>query len=346
MSQYFNEYQLSINQLILRKQLEKGQFILALHQIEEMRLNVETLHDRMRRIRQEIHRSIVSKATLERYQKIVKDLNERLESEEEQFKELKTFIAETKDRIRANVNNDPERVAYTSILDVERHLDAVHGAHRNLLQFGIELGTSALTAAEEALYFSRVDSFNFENDITSRFLATPLPLTSSRRLIDPFLPIAKAVIWSPLDVFAPQRLERLEREKRQEDFPDTEESDDESEEAKANIRYHYNIIVTNLLTFLQYNEETDLRSFLAYLQDRRSPYASEKQFYIFWMLLHRRGEIRFDGSEWYNDSPYRDIAARHPELVSITVTERSDRIETDDYTISNMNIKVVTNHGI
>ena len=33
--EYFNEYQLSINQLILRKQLEKGQFVLALRQIEE-----------------------------------------------------------------------------------------------------------------------------------------------------------------------------------------------------------------------------------------------------------------------------------------------------------------------
>ena len=35
--EYFSEFQLSINQLLLRKQLEKGEFIGALRQIDEMR---------------------------------------------------------------------------------------------------------------------------------------------------------------------------------------------------------------------------------------------------------------------------------------------------------------------
>lgn len=41
--EFYSEFQLSINQLILRKQLEKGEFKGALRQINEMRIDVETL---------------------------------------------------------------------------------------------------------------------------------------------------------------------------------------------------------------------------------------------------------------------------------------------------------------
>ena len=172
--EYFSEYQLSINQLILRKQLEKGQFVLALRQIEEMRLDVETLRGRMTKIRQEIHRNIVSQDTLSHYRSIVADFNQRLKSEEDSFAELQQFVRDTRDRIRNNPDRDTERRAYENILEVERHLSHVHGLHRELLQEGIDLGTSALAAAEESLYFTGVDSFNYEQEVTSRMFSSPL----------------------------------------------------------------------------------------------------------------------------------------------------------------------------
>ncbi|ETJ29377.1 hypothetical protein Q604_UNBC16087G0002, partial [human gut metagenome] len=43
----FNDVQLSINQLVLRKQLEKGEFAGALRQINEMSLDVKNLQDRI-----------------------------------------------------------------------------------------------------------------------------------------------------------------------------------------------------------------------------------------------------------------------------------------------------------
>lgn len=182
--------------------------------------------------------------------------------------------------------------------------------------------------------------------MTSRFLATPLPLTSSRRLIEPFLPIAKASIWSPLDIFAPQRLERFERDNRQEDFPDTGDEEVQNEAAKANIRANYNRIVTDLLTFLGGDGETTLREFLAYETEQAPDFAGEKQFYLFWMILHRRQQLIFDGENYLGDSPYRTIAETHPELTELSVSDADGLIENDAYTISNMTIKVVTNHGI
>ena len=344
--EYFNEYQLSINQLILRKQLEKGQFALALRQVEEMRLDVETLRGRIMRIRREIHRSIVSEETLARYRKIVADLNERLKSEEDQFKELKTFIGETKRRIHDNVDQDPVQNALDSIMLVEQRLDAVHGKHRKLLELGIELGTSALAAAEEALYFSGIDSFNFDADVTNRFFATPLPLTASRRLIEPFLPVAKPAIWSPVDIFAPQRLERFEREDHQEEFPDAEIETESETQAKENLRQHYRTIADDLLSHLADETETTLAAFIESEEEHRPKILAEKQFYIFWMILHRRRTVLFDDDHLGEDSPYREIALQHPELAAISIDDMPGCIEQPGFTISNMNIKVEIHHGL
>ena len=65
----------------------------------------------------------------------------------------------------------------------------------------------------------------------------------------------------------------------------------------------------------------------------------EKQFYIFWMILHRRHTLRFDASLG-EDSPYREIMRQHPELLAITANLAPGLLELPGYTISNMNIEV------
>ena len=95
--EYFNEFQLSINQLVLRKQLEKGEFIGALRQIDEMSLDVKNLQDRIVRIKHEVNRNIVSNETYERYRNIIEDINNRLQRENEEFDELTVFVKETKE---------------------------------------------------------------------------------------------------------------------------------------------------------------------------------------------------------------------------------------------------------
>ena len=58
--EFYSEFQLSINQLMLRKQLEKGEFKGALRQINEMHIDVESLSERIVKLKHEIQRSIIS----------------------------------------------------------------------------------------------------------------------------------------------------------------------------------------------------------------------------------------------------------------------------------------------
>lgn len=185
--EFFSEFQLSINQLILRKQLEKGEFAGALRQIDEMRMDVRHLQEKIYSIKHEIQRNIISDETYKRYETIVDDIHFRLNRENEEFEELKLFIGETKNRLEYEIHKDKMEKAYGLVLRIDRELGEVHYEHRNLLLESIEMKTTALNAAQESLYYVGIDSFNFKEQITSKLLSIPLPLEASRNLAAPFL---------------------------------------------------------------------------------------------------------------------------------------------------------------
>ena len=83
---------MSINQLLLRKTTERGQFWGALRQIDEMRAGaVESLQERITRMRHEIQRNIVSEQIYQRYD-TVEEIHLRLSREDREFEELQAFV--------------------------------------------------------------------------------------------------------------------------------------------------------------------------------------------------------------------------------------------------------------
>ena len=142
--EFYSEFQLSINQLMLRKQLEKGEFRGALRQINEMRIDVETLNERMIKLRHEIQRSIVSEDTFERYKQLLEDIHARLERENEEFSELRQFVKETKDRLYEKDYHQKEKKTYAYVLEITNKLEEVHYEHSKLLKQSIELKNHTL----------------------------------------------------------------------------------------------------------------------------------------------------------------------------------------------------------
>ena len=216
--EYFSEFQLSINQLLLRKQLEKGEFVGALRQIDEMRLSVENLKDRIYKIKHDINRNIVSEETYKRYSELVEDINIRLVRENEEFDELESFVKDTKNAIEYEIKDDKDKKAYELIIKIDKELDKVHSEHRKLLKESISLKITALEAAQESLYFMGLESFNFKQEITNRLISTPLPLESSRQLIKPFIFLGAHTSWSPISVFEEQRIWGDKEEERTYEF--------------------------------------------------------------------------------------------------------------------------------
>ena len=118
-----------------------------MRQIDEMRMDVRNLQDKIYRIKHEIQRNIISDETYRRYESIVDDIHSRLSRENEEFEELKSFIKETRERLEHEVHEEEMRKAYGLIIRIDKELRKVYYEHRTLLSQSIDMKTTALNAA-------------------------------------------------------------------------------------------------------------------------------------------------------------------------------------------------------
>ncbi|RJG26232.1 replicative DNA helicase [Paenibacillus thiaminolyticus] len=292
--EFYMEFQLSIHQLVLRKQLEKGEFQGALRQINEMRVDVESLQERMSKLGHEIKRSIVSEDTLKKYGALLEDIYSRLQRENEEFEELRSFVKETKERIYSDTLQMKEHHAYEYILRISAELEKVHTEHTLLLQQSIELKNGALHAAKESLYYTGMDSFNFDQDIVNLLLGTPLPWEAARGVLSPFLGLEQFACWSPLTVFAEQNITADgEEEHREEGFLEPAEG----QEAGAFVHWRgrlFKSIMEELLVRLEEGQTIRLSEVIEACDQREETrdWLSMRAFYDFWLILHQRSPVQ------------------------------------------------------
>lgn len=337
--EYFSEFQLSINQLILRKQLEKGEFVGALRQIDEMRMDVRNLHDKIYRIKHEIQRNIISDETYKRYESIVDDIHFRLSRENEEFEELKSFIKVTKERLEHETHDEKMRKTYELILKIDKELGDVHYEHRNLLSQSIEMKTTALNAAQESLYYIGIDSFNFKDQITNKLLSTPLPLESSRRLVEPFLYLEKGELWSPLAVFAKQRIEKRGLEDEGSSFIKPLEDWEIKEEIKIQQK-NFEHIMEIILKAMEDKDSITLDEVIYFLREyKQEDILNHRFFYDFWILLHHSSPIKIQIEENKNHLLDKVIELLEGVCKWLKVVEIHGRLQPNErYVIRNMEL--------
>ncbi|WP_425449041.1 replicative DNA helicase [Dethiothermospora halolimnae] len=340
--EYFSEFQLSMNQLLLRKQLEKGEFIGAIRQIDEMRINVETLEDRITKIKHEIQQNIISEKTYERYKDLLEDIHRRLKYESEEFNELKSFVKETKERMGYELKNDKDKRAYEYIIKVDKELGEVHFQHGKLLKRTIELKTTTLRAAEESLYYVGIDSFNFKNEIVSRLFSSPLPLEASKTLIKPLLYLEKQETWSPMMVFFPQRIENNNKEDKTYEFlniKDEEEMKKEVEIVGKNFKYIMEII----LKILDKDNTVSIKEVVKYMKENDyNNILNDKLFYHFLIILHQKSPIVLNMEDNESEILFKDIIELLQEKYkALTVVKDKENIKVNDrFNIQNIIIKL------
>ncbi|UJF34656.1 replicative DNA helicase [Paenibacillus hexagrammi] len=339
--EFYMEFQLSIHQLVLRKQLEKGEFEGALRQINEMRIDVESLQERMVKLEHELKRNIVSEETFSRYKSLLDDIYLRLHMENEEFEELRQFVKETKDRVHAESVWQQDQRPYELILQISNELEKVHGEHSILFQQSMVLKTQALHAAKESLYYTGLDSFNFEQDIGSLIFSTPLPLESMKGVLSPFLPIQETKRWSLLTVFAEQNIqEDGDKEARDDRFLELGD-DQEGQLYQAQQQKAFKLLMEQLLILMEAEGRVSLSDLVQKLRESKHGYILDRRFfYDFWIYLHQRSPLHRSGrlgeaeegrSAWL-DEMYSLLESR-----TLIITELPDRLRVNErFTIQNM----------
>ncbi|MFO1442080.1 replicative DNA helicase [Bacillus sp. Bva_UNVM-123] len=289
--EFYSEFQLSINQLMLRKQLDKGEFKGALRQINEMRIDVESLEERIMKLKYEIQRSIVSEETFERYKQLLEDINGRLTREDEEFKELRQFVKETRERLYSKDVHKKEKKTYDLILSITRELESVHYDHSRLLEQTFALKNTTLLTAQESLYYTGIQAFNFDQDLVSKIISIPLPLEAMIGVLHPFFKVEENLLWSPLTVLAVQNITEEREERIENSFVEVEKEHQDNPYRLALIK-KYKALMQLFLQAYELNRGNTLSQFIDYLDEMgEASIYEQRYFYEFWLVLHQRTPI-------------------------------------------------------
>jgi hypothetical protein len=340
--EFYSEYQLSINQLMIRKQLEKGEYSSALRQINEMLINVETLRERMTKLKHEVMRNIVSEDTFERYRKLLEDIRFRLTRENEEFIELENFVHETRTRLFEKDYHLKQPEAYSYILSITKELESVHNEHSKLLTESQMLINDTLVAAQQSLYYMGVEAFNFKQDILLPIVTKPLPLETMKGVLHPFLKLPHAQLWSPLTVLQEQNFRDEREEAIDESFMllDDEMVDSADQQLlQAHFTEYMKLLVGavddgvySLGEVIERMRKTEQEAFL-----------HRRTFYHFWLYIHQRSPIRYDVKEMDDGQTSATFYEAFKLLGQhvLNVAERKDTIDvTKRYSIQNMSFTI------
>lgn len=334
--EFYSEFQLSISQLVLRKQLEKGEFKGALRQINEMRVAVETIESRLEQMRSEIKRNIVSNDIFERYQQTIEDTHYRLKSEHEEFNELHQFLKDAKERLYYQDTSKKERETYQLVLKINYELEAVHAYHTSLLEKCLQVKNDALDAAKESLYQIGMNTFNFDKDILARIVSTPLPVDAMIAMVAPFLSIEQNKQWSLLTILGRQQVYEERAIAEQTGYLSVDEEQEQL--AEQRVIAIYKGIITLLISYLQQHKSCTLQQFIEDLE--QSVLTETRYFYDLFLLLHQcspigQGDIKNrEGHLW---SMMEQMIGHH----ELHVTELQEVIQVNNrFVIQNMQLQL------
>lgn len=338
--EFYSEFQISINQLLLKQQIKKGEFHGALRQIREMELDVDTLRENMEKMKLEILRSIVSEETFERYKNLLEETHLRFEREDEEFKALTQFIKETRDTLYTGDTKEKEQKSYHLIVKISKELEHVHYEHARLLELTAELRTTALATAQESLYYTGIRSFNFDQDIVSTILAKPLHPDKMKGIIHPFLKVEENAQWSPLSVFAEQNIIEDRPEQEAETFAEVNEDGEDATYRKW-ISEKYAEMMEKFLAAYEAGNAQSLNAWMEVLSLTEPALLHERYFYSFWLLLHQLSPLTYGPLEDHDSETIIKDTLRQLGRKTMVIEETTDILQYDPkYSIQNMNITI------
>lgn len=337
--EYFQEFQLSIHQLMLRKLLEKGELQGALRQINEMRMDVEQLHERMEKLSHEIKRNIINMETQKRFMDVLQDRNLRLQRENTEFEELHQFIIEMKKASESTTDEEDKR-AFRMLLKIDEALMFVHEQHKQLLTHSLRLKEEALEAAEQSLYSIGVEQFNFDHEIVSKIVSTPLPLDSMKGVLAPFLNVGHIKTWSLFSIFGVQSWTEEDQNSELAIYEEIVEEEQREQYAKQ-IRVLYGAYMKELIAFGSELPSWTLEQWLDHIQEKQTLSLDERNFYDFLLVCHQRSPLQQNTE--VDDELSMHLLAEAIHLLGnrkLVIEEENNTINaTSRYTIQNLLFK-------
>lgn len=299
----YSELRISISQLYLRQQIEKGVFQEALRTVDELYTQVKGLHDRLENMKLRVIRN-VSQVSVSDYIQVTAEVQEQLKREKEVFKSLQALLKQTQDTYRSRELSAKEEHNLNLLLEISSRLEHVINEHNRL--FTVMLGLGALL--ETALLDSMANTFrtkiDFEREFVDGILQANSSLDNLRQVLHPLFLPDTGRYFNPLRALDSQHLSKDE-ETAEEEFADFDKRDlqkelerDRALKKLRDARYtsYLELILLPLLTEAKYT----LAEILAQLEpETYAELINQVDFYSFLVQVHQMGclPLRFDPAD-------------------------------------------------
>lgn len=296
----YNELQVSITQLYLRQQIQKGIFDGALRSVEELALAVKNEKEKLRQLQEKIIRDVLQVAREHELEKQLERINEQLDREKTVFHELQELIDYTMGEYHAGKLTEKEELAIEKIMKIKRRLMDVIHLHESLFTDKVRVQNLMNHSIESMILTAFNPKVNFETEFLFPVVQRNIELDLLKQLLDPVLPVRKPLSYNPGRVFEEQRIKGLGEEPGEQELPEMteeiqrreEEKEREMQAEKEKKMEHYLLL---LLTPLIKQEEVMVSDVLRSLKENE-PAEYEKlinhlDFYPIIVQLHQMGQI-------------------------------------------------------
>lgn len=308
----YRELRLSIMQIYLRQQIQKGVFDGALRTVNELQLEVRLVHDRIREVKENLNRDVIQTTRRQEHLRLFERIQEQLQREKKLFAELQGLVEDTIERWQGRELTAEEQEAMGKTGRIQQRLNQVVSEHDRLFTGKIEVRQQVGHALESAILTTFNTKLNFQREVLEPMLRNGIDLDRLKQVLDPVLPIRILPRFNPIQVFQPQTLLRSGEEPNDEEaIADLEEEHlarelERERREKAEREARLEFFLRTLLTPLLEVEEVQLSEVLARLKEREPEnydrLIGSLDFYPFMVQLHqmekiplrRRAELAFE----------------------------------------------------
>jgi hypothetical protein len=349
----YKELRITISQLLLRQQIEKGVFEDAIRTVNALGLDVRQLREELERMKMAIKRD-VSQFSLPAYEAMLSAIREQFQKEKQMFDDLNNLLRETRANYEARGTEQEERTL-NQLVEISQRLNQVINLHNKLLVDKLDLQGMVLEALEEGIVQGFRSKVNFEREFLDPILQNKTPLENVKRLIEPLLSLNVKKRFNIHKAFAPQPVPKAEADV-QEKGPDIQQEAAAVEDPKAKLKAirdeRYKGYLRMVFEPLLSEQSLTLHDILAALPpERLYDVVNSRDFYPFLVQLHQMSPIHFrldaetkakilDSDE--TNVPYLliQLIREEPDLellgtVTVTVEKEGLRLAEDGWTVSN-----------
>ena len=297
----YNELQVSITQLYLRQQIQKGVFDGALRSVVELSLAVRSEKDKIKKLEEKIIRDVLQVAYEQELEKQMERINEQLEREKKIFNELDELIQFTMDELSSGTLTEKEEAALAKVTQIKRKLMDVISEHESLFTDKMRIQKLMNETIETMIISAFNTKVNFETEFLRPVVQKNLDIDTLKKIIDPVIPVKRSPFFNPGRVFSEQLLKREgEDDLSEQELWELEEELLREEEAKEqqllrgreqDLEYYLLMILKPLVEFKMIKISDVLTKLNIHKPDKYQALINKMNFYPFLIQLHQLGKI-------------------------------------------------------